>query len=187
MAEAELTLKVGDVEFHARGDQEWVAEQWQSVAGRYISEHSKQFDADSSHVEGVERDQAADGGPTRAGDRLLKQHGISDRQLDHVFDRGRDGLELIAVAAPGTKAKDQVVNIYLLMGSKALLETGEPVFGDKEARTVCERFGCLDPKHHAEYLTSAGNKLSGSKERGWRVTTPGMSAAASLIKQISAS
>ena len=185
MSDAELTLKIGDVEFHARGTQEWVSEKFEAAVERFFVERSKQVDANSGRLDGAEGELLVEDTPLREVERWLKQNGISDQQLDRIVDRGRNGLEIILDNAPGDTIKDQVLNLYLLVGFKAFLETGEAAFEDKEARAICEKFGCLDSKHHAEHLNSRGNKFSGSKEQGWKVTKPGMSAIASLMKQIS--
>ncbi len=184
MADAELTLKIGEVELHARGPQEWVSEQFGSLAERYIAERLKRSDANQGE-EGSRNDRVIESSRPPSVIRWIKQNGISKSQLDQIFDHGKDGWEIIVGNAPGNSAKDQVIAIYLFMGVRAFLETGESFFDDKATRARCNVFGCYDPKHHVENLDGMGNKLSGNKEQGWKLTAPGMLAAAELIKQIS--
>ena len=71
------------------------------------------------------------------------------------------------------------------VGVANFLRTDEQRFDDAEARALCERCGAFDPTNHAKYM-KGGNEFTGSRERGWTLTMPGLKAAADLIKEISA-
>ncbi|GGK17241.1 hypothetical protein GCM10011394_28060 [Luteimonas terricola] len=74
------------------------------------------------------------------------------------------------------------MNTYLMLGIAAFLSTGEASFTDKDARELCEHFGCYDATNHAKYIKEFGNKITGSKSSGWKLTAPGLNAAAELVK-----
>jgi len=184
MAEAELIVKFGQLDFQARGPQEWVSEQRKIIFDGYMAENPNLDAASTANEVDAQKEQVTGGSNLRVVDRWIKQHGLADHQLDQVYDRMGDAPELIVGKAPGDKGRDQVVNVYLLAGIKEFLGTGEAGFQDKEARAFCEKLGCFDSKHHAEYLKGAGNRIVGSKEQGWRLTAPGFVAAADVIKHI---
>ncbi len=182
MADAELTLKVGDVEVRARGAQEWVSEQREFFKEYLIADRSKRAEPAPDHVSNPGESRMVEGASGQPFDRWAKQHGITEEQLDQLFFRDKDGLKLIDTL--GDAEKDRTLNTYLLMGVSALSRAGDTIVDDGEAREICKRLGCYDPKHHMERLAEAGNRLTGGKQPGWRVTTPGMTAVATLIKQV---
>jgi hypothetical protein len=75
-------------------------------------------------------------------------------------------------------------NAYVVSGISQLLLKGEPSFTDKDARTLCERSGCYDSANHSAHLKDRGNEFSGSKDKGWTLTAPGLKRAAELLKQM---
>lgn len=113
----------------------------------------------------------------------IKKTGITLSQLEHYFhfDQGK----VLPIALPGhaTAKSEQTIHTYLVQGIASLLENGEAAFTDEQARRRCEHFGCYDSGNHTRYLKALGNKATGSKSSGWKLTTPGMSSAAELIKQ----
>lgn len=113
----------------------------------------------------------------------MKRHGISTEELEQVYHLGSEGIEIIASDIPG-RSGQQVRHVYLLSGIQQLLSDGRPVFADGAARAVCGSFGCYDPGNHSKYVASFKNEVSGNKERGWTLTTPGLKRAAELIKKI---
>jgi hypothetical protein len=116
----------------------------------------------------------------------MRKHGITAEQLSHVFHI-RDGYaEVIAGAIPGGSKKVQTLNAYILTGIGRLLTTGEPAFDDKSARALCESAGCYDQPNHSRALGDKGDKLSGTKEKGWILTAPGLKHGADLIKELNA-
>ena len=114
----------------------------------------------------------------------LHQHGLTGNDLDQVFHRDGDRVEVIAAAIPGTSAKERTLNAYLLAGTSRLVATGEPSFDDRSARQICKNLGCYDHTNHATYLKDKGNRFSGSKDQGWTLTAPGLAQAAALIRQM---
>lgn len=95
-----------------------------------------------------------------------------------------DGGSVKVISLPGSAAKkiDQVLHTYLMQGLAAFLSTGEASFTDQDARSLCEHFGCYDASNHSKYLKDFGNRITGSKTTGWKLTAPGLSAAAELLK-----
>jgi len=91
-------------------------------------------------------------------------------------------MQIIA-PIPGTSRRVQVRNAYVLSGIAQLLAHGETKFDDKSARDVCESGGFFDTTNHAKYLKCS--EFTGSREKGWVLTAPGMNLGASLIKQLS--
>lgn len=112
----------------------------------------------------------------------MRQNDISLQQLQQVFDIESGTAEIIA-EIPGRNNKEKVRNAYVLTGVSNFLVTGEQRFDDAAARTLCERFGIYDSTNHTKYV-KGGNEFTGSRERGWTVTIPGLKAAAALIRDI---
>jgi len=128
-------------------------------------------------------DQSSGGDSFPAKTRMwIKQHGLSAEQISHIFHPGEDGMQIIA-PIPGTSRRVQVRNAYVLSGIAQLLAHGETKFDDKSARDVCESGGFFDTTNHAKYLKCS--EFTGSREKGWVLTAPGMNLGASLIKQLS--
>lgn len=113
----------------------------------------------------------------------MKQNGLSSVEIAQVFHPGIDGVEIIAAEMPGSNNREKVRNAYVLLGTGKLLSSGDPIFDDREARAVCERFGIYDQTNHSKYM-KAGNEFVGTKEKGWTVTAPGLKQAANLVKEL---
>lgn len=111
-----------------------------------------------------------------------QQHGLTLEQINQVFHFGDEGAEIIA-QIPGATRKDQVRNAYVLCGIGRLLTNGETKFQDKIARSICESGGFLDSTNHMKYMK--GSEFTGSREKGWVLTAPGMNLGASLVSQLS--
>lgn len=115
----------------------------------------------------------------------VRQNGISEAELEQVFDISGDGtVGVIGFAIPGKSVKDKVLNAYIVQGISRLLATGDTAFDDKSARSLCEELGCYDPANHALYMKGKGTVLTGSKDKGWKLTAPGLKRGAELIKEI---
>lgn len=117
----------------------------------------------------------------------MKQNGISAEELENVFHLVGGEAALILAEIPGKTTKDKVLNVYVLAGVSQLLVSGEPTFTDKFARDMCDAAGCLDTTNHAKYLAAKGNEFSGSKDRGWMLTAPGLKRAANILKEVASS
>jgi hypothetical protein len=113
----------------------------------------------------------------------MKQNDISATQLEQVFHLGKEGIEIIA-AIPGRNKKEQTYNAYILVGLSQLLLTGNAVFQDKPARALCESSGCYDVANHGAHLKNRGNEFTGTKDKGWTLTVPGLRRAAEIVKEI---
>lgn len=114
----------------------------------------------------------------------IKQNGLTAAELEQVFDIDGGTVSMIAGSVPGKSGKDQTIAAYVLRGVTQLLATGDPTFDDKSARKLCEDLGCYDSANHAMYMRAIGNNLAGSKDKGWKLTAPGMKKGADLIKEM---
>jgi|ERR1700739_3025192 len=112
----------------------------------------------------------------------MKQNGVTQAQLEEVFDITSEGMPVIISQAPGKNSKVQTHNAYVLQGISRLLATGDSTFDDKTARNLCGGLGCYNKGNHAVYMDEIGNQLTGSKDKGWKLTAPGLKHGASLIK-----
>lgn len=112
-----------------------------------------------------------------------KQNGLSMDELQQAFHIENGDCQVIVSAIPGNSNRERVRNAYLFAGAAQLMVTGEPRFDDKEARALCERFGFFDRTNHSKYL-KGGNEFTGSRERGWTLTAPGLKQAALLISEL---
>jgi hypothetical protein len=117
----------------------------------------------------------------------IKQNGVSFDQLISVFDIVDGVASVIAAGVPGKNNAEKTKNAYLLAGIANFLTSGEPVFDDKNARQLCEMLGCYDGTNHSKYIREFGNNLTGSKDKGWRITAPGLKSAAALIVELQSS
>jgi hypothetical protein len=112
----------------------------------------------------------------------MKQNGVTEDNLSHVFHIDGGAAEVIAGEAPGKSDKEKTLNAFVLTGLAEFLQTGDPKFDDKAARALCKKLGCFGEGNHATYMKDRGNLLGGSKEGGWTLTGPGLKAGAELIK-----
>ena len=112
----------------------------------------------------------------------MQQHGLTVEQIDQVFHFGDEGPEIIA-HIPGAIRREQVRNAYVLCGIGRLLAKGETKFEDKVARGICESGGFFDSTNHMKYMKCS--EFTGSREKGWVLTAPGMNLGASLVTQLS--
>jgi hypothetical protein len=112
----------------------------------------------------------------------VQQHGLTVEQINQVFHFGDEGPKIIA-HIPGATKKEQVRNAYVLCGIGHLLTKGETKFEDKVARGICESGGFFDSTNHMKYMKCS--EFTGSREKGWVLTAPGMNLGASLVTQLS--
>lgn len=113
----------------------------------------------------------------------MRKNAITMEQLEHCFhfDQG----QVIPIALPGNAASKsgQTINAYLAVGLAHYLASGDASFSDSEARKFCEQSGCYDNANHTKSVKALKNRVTGSKSVGWKLTAPGLSAAAELVKQ----
>jgi hypothetical protein len=93
-------------------------------------------------------------------------------------------VNVLGGSIPGKSSKEQTISAYILKGVAQLLATGEPTFDDKSARKLCEDLGCYNGPNHAVYMNKMGNSITGSKDKGWKLTAPGLKKGADLIKEM---
>lgn len=112
----------------------------------------------------------------------IQKNKISEEQLGQVFHIEKGTAQVISLPGSG-KAAERALNAYLIRGAAAFLSGGEASFSDDEARKLCEYFGCYNSKHHVRDIKALGNRITGTKSTGWKLTAPGLTSAADLIKQ----
>lgn len=129
-----------------------------------------------------DRDSEDVAGLPRSAQLWMKQNKISNDELQQVFHISEENAQVIASEIPGKSDKEKTLNAYVLLGIANLLGSGKPSFDDDSARTLCKSSACFDTTNHARYLK--GNELTGSKDKGWTVTAPGLKRGAALVKQL---
>jgi hypothetical protein len=130
-----------------------------------------------------EEDQSAAKLPQRA--RVwMKQNNIVMEEIEQVFHVADGTVEVIASEIPGKTDKEKTYNAYVLAGIARLLQNGNSNFDDKSARALCKSFGCFNTANHSAYLGNKGNEFTGTKEKGWVLTTPGLKCGAALVKAL---
>ncbi len=107
---------------------------------------------------------------------------ITRDQLDHIFSIEDGEVDVIAARMPGKSKAKQTVQAYILCGLKSYLMKGDTVFLDQDARELCQKVGCYDSPNHFNYTKTFKNLIAGSKDSGWKLTNPGLSEAANLVK-----
>lgn len=115
--------------------------------------------------------------------RWAEQNGITDEMLENVFFLEPTPAEVVATV-PGKNAQEKTVNCYVLTGLAAFLKSDEGSFSDSDARSLCEHVGCYDSTNHSKRLAQLGNRVAGSKAKGWKLLGPGLKAGADLIKSM---
>jgi hypothetical protein len=110
----------------------------------------------------------------------MKHNGISLDQIQQVYHLSNDGVEIIASEIPGKNNRERVRNAYVLQGLASFLRSGEAKFDDAVARALCESHGFFDGTNHMKYM-KGGNEFTGSKDKGWTLTAPGLKQGAVLI------
>jgi hypothetical protein len=114
----------------------------------------------------------------------MKQNLVTVEHLQQVFHMSDGAIDVIAAQLSGRNKKEQTYSAYILTGIAQLLVNGVPTFDDKAARSFCEAAGCYDVANHANTLKEKGNAFTGSKDKGWTLTSPGLKRGADLIKDM---
>ena len=113
----------------------------------------------------------------------MKKNSLDMDTLEHYFHFDGGSVTPIELPANGSGKREKTIHTYLLTGVASLLSSGDSSFADETARKLCEHFGCYDSPNHASYLKKFGNQITGSKSAGWKLTAPGLSAAALSLKK----
>jgi hypothetical protein len=114
----------------------------------------------------------------------MRQNGLSIDQLFQVYHLDNENVEIIASEILGKNNREKVRNAYVLQGIASLLRSGDARFDDAAARALCESHGFFDGTNHMKYM-KGGNEFTGSKDKGWTLTAPGLKLGASLVAQLS--
>ena len=112
----------------------------------------------------------------------VKKYGVDVERLHKLFHFDHGRVTCIELPRAGRTKREDVVSTYLLQGVASLLSGGEGAFSDDDARKLCEHFGCYDSSNHSKALGEFGSSIAGSKSSGWKLTAPGLAAAATLVK-----
>lgn len=127
-------------------------------------------------------DEAGGDLPSRAQS-WTKQNSLSREQLNQVFHWGDEGVEFIASEVPGKNNRERVRNAYVMLGIAQLLSSGVASFSDKAARALCEKLSIYDHTNHMKYMKD-GNEFTGTKDKGWTLTAPGLKHGAALVIEL---
>lgn len=148
---------------------------------RIMSWACAKFASSASSMKGVltEVEEGSEFGPSAT--RWLKQNNLSAQDLEQVFDISPGSVEIIVGALSGSK-KEQTVAAYLLQGAASLLASDQASFTDQQARDLCDKMGCYDVTNHSKNVSDLGNRVTGSKKTGWKLTAPGLIAAATTVR-----
>lgn len=112
----------------------------------------------------------------------VRKMGLTLSSLEHYFHFDQGRAQPIALPGNATSKREQTINAYLAQGLAAYLSSGDSRFTDEQGRELCKQFGCYDSPNHTKAIKGLENRITGSKANGWKLTTPGLSAAANLIK-----
>ncbi|HEY7246567.1 MAG TPA: hypothetical protein VH678_22065 [Xanthobacteraceae bacterium] len=123
-----------------------------------------------------------DGLPPQAT-KWMKQHGVSEEELERTFHFNGDGTFDIH-DVPGKSKKDRTLNAYVLTGLGKFLSSNDRAFDDSTAREFCEKLGCYDPANHSVHIKAKGAEFSGDKAKGFTLTTIGMKRGAVIVKEL---
>ena len=129
----------------------------------------------------VEEQSLPKGLPAKAKN-WMQQNDLDAEDLEDFYHIMDGEVHLLKLPEGIDKKKDQVQATYLLCGIAELLRDGDSEFDDEQAREQCTHFGCYDSTNHSKYMKDFGNRITGSKAAGWKLTVPGMRAAAQHLK-----
>lgn len=119
-----------------------------------------------------------------AANRWISQNKLKVEMLEPYLHINGGEAAVIGLPPGGKSRADRTTAAYLLLGVASLFASGSPSFTDDAARQLCQEQGCYDPPNHAKTCKTFGNRLRGSKEKGWQLTAPGLTAAAELVRVI---
>jgi hypothetical protein len=117
-------------------------------------------------------------------ERWVRQNDLRYEDFDEIFDLTGSDVALLAADVPGNTKKDKTGGCYLLVGVANLLRSDEPLFYDEEAVEFCKYVGAYDANNHTANRKAIGNRIIGDRKRGFKLTSPGLREAASIIKSL---
>lgn len=118
----------------------------------------------------------------RRSNQWASKQGLTEERIEQYFHIEEDKVTLLELPSSLGSNKEKAVAIYLLIGLGKYLLKGDPAFSDTEARELCTQFGCYDQGNHSKIYKDFGNRATGAKGSGWKLTNPGLAAAAALLK-----
>ena len=182
-----LEFELGTLRFKATGPSEWVEARLKEALDRATTfvppatpptPHS----ANEPKPHGAAKPHNHPNNQHPEADAFLATHGITPGMLAKVLHRSGASYKIINIGGPAKKAA-KTLNVYLLSGVAALLETGKATFSDTEARAQCARFACYNQPNHATILKRYSVNLVKEGDN-YSLTSPGETAAAELIKSL---
>jgi hypothetical protein len=121
-------------------------------------------------------------GISKEGQTWMTRSGLTRDRIDQFFHIGNGTVTVIQSPFSNDNKRRQSVTAYLLTGVARLLATGTSAFTDDEARGVCRDFGSFDSGNHTRVMEALKGRITGSKDAGWRLTVPGLTEAANLLR-----
>jgi hypothetical protein len=112
----------------------------------------------------------------------MRKNGVTLDQLEQCFHFDQGLVTPIALPGNATSKREQTVSAYITVGLAHYLASGDSAFTDADARKFCEQSGCYDLANHVAAVKALKNRTTGSKSTGWKLTAPGLTAAAELVK-----
>lgn len=123
-------------------------------------------------------------GVNEVGVRWITRNGIDAKALASIFSLNGDAIELISSSIPGTKMKERLHQVLLLLCIGSYLETGTARISDETLRETAQQYNAYDAPNFATNVKSFSAEISGSKESGYTLNQRGLAAAAELLKQM---
>lgn len=181
---AEATSKIVDVltEFDSEVRLRIVRASLTLLGDEFVTPSRQQRESGTQHVPEGQEGQELQGVHALA-QQWMRKNNVSPEQLEHYFHFDQGKFLPIALPGSATSKSEQTINAYLTQGLASFLATGDTGFNDADARKFCEKSGCYDSTNHTKIVKGLKNRVSGSKSTGWKLTAPGLTAIAELIKQ----
>jgi hypothetical protein len=117
--------------------------------------------------------------------RWIQRNAFTRGALEEIYHLENDGMDIIAGSIPGASKREKTINCYLLSGIRGLLRSDLPTLDEAETIAVCKRLTAYDRNNHTANRAAVGNRING-KRPTFTLTGPGETAAAELIKQMTA-
>lgn len=116
-------------------------------------------------------------------DRFFSSHGITEEVWSQIFAIDGDSCNIIARDLKDKPVARKQKKLALLLGVKAMAETGSPCFAKEELVKLCENYASYDAKNFAKHMKDERNLLL-PKDDSWCLTVPGQAKAAEVIKEL---
>ena len=117
--------------------------------------------------------------------RWAQKNAVTREMLEELYHLSDEGMDIIAGGVPGASRREMTINWYLLSGIRGLLKSDVSTLDETETIALCKRLTAYDKNNHTANRVAVGNKITGSRPT-FTLTGPGETAAAELIKQMTA-